>query len=154
MSYYTAIMFKEDSQGVKCRWPYISYLLLYLYKFETKSQQREQRLHLHSPYPPHLPPSPHLPLFISLSAPWGMWKSYCQNALCLAQWSIVSALSSSGQNESGIAVHDDRIYVVGGYSIWTNEPLACIQVGDEAFRFTFTTVAILQNDQTLCDMNK
>lgn len=35
---------------------------------------------------------------------------------------------SSGQNESGVAVHDDRIYVVGGYSIWTNEPLACIQV--------------------------
>lgn len=38
------------------------------------------------------------------------------------------SLSSSGQNESGVAVHDDRIYVVGGYSIWTNEPLACIQV--------------------------
>lgn len=35
---------------------------------------------------------------------------------------------STGQNESGVAVHDDRIYVVGGYSIWTNEPLACIQV--------------------------
>ncbi|CAB1333667.1 unnamed protein product [Coregonus sp. 'balchen'] len=35
-----------------------------------------------------------------------------------------------GQNESGVAVHDDRIYVVGGYSIWTNEPLACIQVLD------------------------
>ncbi|CAB1333672.1 unnamed protein product [Coregonus sp. 'balchen'] len=33
-------------------------------------------------------------------------------------------------NESGVAVHDDRIYVVGGYSIWTNEPLACIQVLD------------------------
>lgn len=39
----------------------------------------------------------------------------------------------AGQNESGVAVHDDRIYVVGGYSIWTNEPLACIQVSDEAF---------------------
>lgn len=36
--------------------------------------------------------------------------------------------SIAGQNESGVAVHDDRIYVVGGYSIWTNEPLACIQV--------------------------
>ena len=34
----------------------------------------------------------------------------------------------SGQNEAGVAVHEDRIYVVGGYSIWTNEPLACIQV--------------------------
>jgi len=33
-----------------------------------------------------------------------------------------------GQNEAGVSVHDDRIYVVGGYSIWTNEPLACIQV--------------------------
>ncbi|XP_037533239.1 kelch-like protein 32 [Nematolebias whitei] len=41
-----------------------------------------------------------------------------------------SFLFSSGQNESGVAVHDDRIYVVGGYSIWTNEPLACIQVLD------------------------
>ena len=37
-------------------------------------------------------------------------------------------LPPSGQNEAGVAVHDDRIYVVGGYSIWTNEPLACIQV--------------------------
>lgn len=35
---------------------------------------------------------------------------------------------TAGQNESGVAVHDHRIYVVGGYSIWTNEPLACIQV--------------------------
>lgn len=33
-----------------------------------------------------------------------------------------------GQNESGVAVHNERIYLVGGYSIWTNEPLACIQV--------------------------
>lgn len=45
-------------------------------------------------------------------------------------WEQASGLSLSiiGQNESGVAVHDDRIYVVGGYSIWTNEPLACIQV--------------------------
>lgn len=35
-----------------------------------------------------------------------------------------------GQNESGVAVHNGRIYLVGGYSIWTNEPLACIQVKD------------------------
>ncbi|KAG8124015.1 hypothetical protein E2320_019364, partial [Naja naja] len=31
------------------------------------------------------------------------------------------------QNESGVAVHNGRIYLVGGYSIWTNEPSACIQ---------------------------
>lgn len=36
-----------------------------------------------------------------------------------------------GQNESGIAVHNGRIYLVGGYSIWTNEPLACIQVRNQ-----------------------
>ncbi|KGL76276.1 Kelch-like 32, partial [Tinamus guttatus] len=36
----------------------------------------------------------------------------------------------SSQNESGVAVHNGRIYLVGGYSIWTNEPLACIQVLD------------------------
>ncbi|XP_060676846.1 kelch-like protein 32 isoform X5 [Hemiscyllium ocellatum] len=36
----------------------------------------------------------------------------------------------TGQNESGVAVHNGRIYLVGGYSIWTNEPLACIQVLD------------------------
>lgn len=40
----------------------------------------------------------------------------------------LASFSTAGQNESGVAVHDDRIYVVGGYSIWTNEPLACIQV--------------------------
>lgn len=40
----------------------------------------------------------------------------------------LASFSAAGQNESGVAVHDDRIYVVGGYSIWTNEPLACIQV--------------------------
>lgn len=40
----------------------------------------------------------------------------------------LASFSTTGQNESGVAVHDDRIYVVGGYSIWTNEPLACIQV--------------------------
>lgn len=51
------------------------------------------------------------------------------------QWNNLPALSSPGQNESGVAVHDDRIYVVGGYSIWTNEPLACIQVRDAAFTF-------------------
>lgn len=37
-------------------------------------------------------------------------------------------LFTLGQNESGVAVHNERIYLVGGYSIWTNEPLACIQV--------------------------
>ncbi|XP_072355681.1 kelch-like protein 32 [Scyliorhinus torazame] len=36
----------------------------------------------------------------------------------------------TGQNESGVAVHSGRIYLIGGYSIWTNEPLACIQVLD------------------------
>ncbi|XP_078068767.1 kelch-like protein 32 isoform X5 [Mustelus asterias] len=36
----------------------------------------------------------------------------------------------TGQNESGVAVHNGRIYLIGGYSIWTNEPLACIQVLD------------------------
>ncbi|KAM6995378.1 kelch-like protein 32 isoform 1-T1 [Tautogolabrus adspersus] len=49
------------------------------------------------------------------------------------QWTRCSfSLLTGGQsqNESGVAVHDDRIYVVGGYSIWTNEPLACIQVLD------------------------
>ncbi|XP_074539049.1 kelch-like protein 32 isoform X1 [Halichoeres trimaculatus] len=49
------------------------------------------------------------------------------------QWMRCSfSLLTGGQsqNESGVAVHDDRIYVVGGYSIWTNEPLACIQVLD------------------------
>ncbi|XP_056458981.1 kelch-like protein 32 isoform X2 [Gadus chalcogrammus] len=44
------------------------------------------------------------------------------------QWTRCSFSLLTGQNESGVAVHDDRIYVVGGYSIWTNEPLACIQV--------------------------
>lgn len=39
-----------------------------------------------------------------------------------------SILFTLGQNESGVAVHNERIYLVGGYSIWTNEPLACIQV--------------------------
>ncbi|XP_053287565.1 kelch-like protein 32 isoform X5 [Pleuronectes platessa] len=48
----------------------------------------------------------------------------------LDQWTRCSFSLLTGQNESGIAVHDDRIYVVGGYSIWTNEPLACIQVLD------------------------
>uniref|UniRef100_A0A3P8W3S8 Kelch-like family member 32 n=1 Tax=Cynoglossus semilaevis TaxID=244447 RepID=A0A3P8W3S8_CYNSE len=48
----------------------------------------------------------------------------------LDQWTRCSFSLLTGQNESGIAVHNDRIYVVGGYSIWTNEPLACIQVLD------------------------
>uniref|UniRef100_A0A8C5DZ15 BTB domain-containing protein n=1 Tax=Gouania willdenowi TaxID=441366 RepID=A0A8C5DZ15_GOUWI len=50
----------------------------------------------------------------------------------LDQWTrcSFSLLTGSVKNESGVAVHDDRIYVVGGYSIWTNEPLACIQVLD------------------------
>lgn len=41
---------------------------------------------------------------------------------------FLSILFTLGQNESGVAVHNERIYLVGGYSIWTNEPLACIQV--------------------------
>lgn len=80
----------------------------------------------------------------------GTWKSYCLHSLSLTWWSIVS-LSPSGQNESGIAVHNDRIYVVGGYSIWTNEPLACIQVRD--FRFTLPAVVILHTYQIECDVN-
>ncbi|XP_047216992.1 kelch-like protein 32 isoform X1 [Girardinichthys multiradiatus] len=48
----------------------------------------------------------------------------------LDQWTRCSFSLLTGQNESGVAVHNDRIYVVGGYSIWTNEPLACIQVLD------------------------
>uniref|UniRef100_A0A3Q3KSY9 Kelch-like family member 32 n=1 Tax=Mastacembelus armatus TaxID=205130 RepID=A0A3Q3KSY9_9TELE len=48
----------------------------------------------------------------------------------LDQWTRCPFSLLTGQNESGVAVHDDRIYVVGGYSIWTNEPLACIQVLD------------------------
>lgn len=43
-------------------------------------------------------------------------------------FSFYSILFTLGQNESGVAVHNERIYLVGGYSIWTNEPLACIQV--------------------------
>lgn len=43
-------------------------------------------------------------------------------------FSFYSILFTLGQNESGVAVHNGRIYLVGGYSIWTNEPLACIQV--------------------------
>lgn len=43
-------------------------------------------------------------------------------------FNFYSILFSLGQNESGVAVHNERIYLVGGYSIWTNEPLACIQV--------------------------
>ncbi|KAJ8354043.1 hypothetical protein SKAU_G00216100 [Synaphobranchus kaupii] len=46
------------------------------------------------------------------------------------QWTRCAFSLLTGQNESGVAVHSDRIYVVGGYSIWTNEPLACIQVLD------------------------
>lgn len=64
----------------------------------------------------------------------------------MAQSNIVPALSSPGQNESGVAVHDDRIYVVGGYSIWTNEPLACIQVRDVAFRFSPRTAVACQGN--------
>ncbi|XP_037129629.1 kelch-like protein 32 isoform X1 [Syngnathus acus] len=51
-------------------------------------------------------------------------------SLDVDQWTRCSFSLLTGQNESGVAVHDDRIYVVGGYSIWTNEPLACIQVLD------------------------
>ncbi|XP_033873576.3 kelch-like protein 32 isoform X2 [Acipenser ruthenus] len=46
------------------------------------------------------------------------------------QWTRCSFSLLTGQNESGVAVHSGRIYLVGGYSIWTNEPLACIQVLD------------------------
>ncbi|KAA0703448.1 Kelch-like protein 32 BTB and kelch domain-containing protein 5 [Triplophysa tibetana] len=46
------------------------------------------------------------------------------------QWTRCTFSLHTGQNEAGVSVHDDRIYVVGGYSIWTNEPLACIQVLD------------------------
>ncbi|XP_069744410.1 kelch-like protein 32 isoform X4 [Narcine bancroftii] len=46
------------------------------------------------------------------------------------QWVRCQFNLLTGQNESGVAVHNERIYVVGGYSIWTNEPLACIQVLD------------------------
>lgn len=49
-------------------------------------------------------------------------------------FSFYSILFTLGQNESGVAVHNERIYLVGGYSIWTNEPLACIQVsGSSSF---------------------
>ncbi|XP_063089344.1 kelch-like protein 32 isoform X5 [Cavia porcellus] len=44
------------------------------------------------------------------------------------QWTRCNFNLLTGQNESGVAVHNGRIYLVGGYSIWTNEPLACIQV--------------------------
>ncbi|XP_069829691.1 kelch-like protein 32 isoform X2 [Dendropsophus ebraccatus] len=46
------------------------------------------------------------------------------------QWTRCNFNLLTGQNESGVAVHNGRIYLVGGYSIWTNEPLACIQVLD------------------------
>ncbi|XP_006626338.2 kelch-like protein 32 isoform X1 [Lepisosteus oculatus] len=46
------------------------------------------------------------------------------------QWTRCTFSLLTGQNESGVAVHYGRIYLVGGYSIWTNEPLACIQVLD------------------------
>ncbi|XP_017527450.3 kelch-like protein 32 isoform X4 [Manis javanica] len=46
------------------------------------------------------------------------------------QWTRCHFNLLTGQNESGVAVHNERIYLVGGYSIWTNEPLACIQVVD------------------------
>ncbi|XP_066867601.1 kelch-like protein 32 isoform X5 [Kogia breviceps] len=46
------------------------------------------------------------------------------------QWTRCNFNLLTGQNESGVAVHNERIYLVGGYSIWTNEPLACIQVLD------------------------
>ncbi|XP_064026112.1 kelch-like protein 32 isoform X2 [Pogoniulus pusillus] len=46
------------------------------------------------------------------------------------QWTRCSFNMLTGQNESGVAVHNSRIYLVGGYSIWTNEPLAFIQVLD------------------------
>ncbi|XP_032070766.1 kelch-like protein 32 [Thamnophis elegans] len=46
------------------------------------------------------------------------------------QWTRCHFSMLTGQNESGVAVHNGRIYLVGGYSIWTNEPSACIQVLD------------------------
>ncbi|XP_042542667.1 kelch-like protein 32 [Dipodomys spectabilis] len=46
------------------------------------------------------------------------------------QWTHCNFNLLTGQNESGVAVHNGRVYLVGGYSIWTNEPLAFIQVLD------------------------
>ncbi|XP_028578845.2 kelch-like protein 32 isoform X2 [Podarcis muralis] len=46
------------------------------------------------------------------------------------QWTRCNFSLLTGQNESGVAVHNGRIYLVGGYSFWTNEPSACIQVLD------------------------
>lgn len=148
----------EDAQGLTLRWLCYSSLLLsssmtslfcsgivsprYTCKRLRQSHRKENGSSISALHT--LPPLPHLSPFISLSASRGTWKSYCQNALWLAQSNIVPALSSPGQNESGVAVHDDRIYVVGGYSIWTNEPLACIQVGDVAFRFSLITAVTRQ----------
>lgn len=61
---------------------------------------------------------------VSLSAK-GLIKTCKKNGCIFPFYSILFTL---GQNESGVAVHNERIYLVGGYSIWTNEPLACIQV--------------------------
>ncbi|OCT78236.1 hypothetical protein XELAEV_18029344mg [Xenopus laevis] len=44
------------------------------------------------------------------------------------QWTHCNFNLLTGQNESGVAMYNGRIYLVGGYSIWRNEPLACIQV--------------------------
>lgn len=133
----TLLLLLYDFPLLCCTWICSSY---YVWKSWRQSHRKENRNSILALQTPPPPLTPHLSPFISLTASRGMWKSYCQNALCLAQWSIVSALSSSGQNESGVAVHDDRIYVVGGYSIWTNEPLACIQVRD-------VTVVTPQSDQ-------
>lgn len=166
LSFHVTV-FGRGLRGLRFRWLYYSSLLLYscvtflfcsgtvssnyICKSWRQSHSKESgssilALRTH-------PPLPHLSPFISLSASRGTWKSYCLNALCLAQWNNLPALSSPGQNESGVAVHDDRIYVVGGYSIWTNEPLACIQVRDAAFTFGLITVVTRQNTIRWSDRN-
>ncbi|XP_075270450.1 kelch-like protein 32 isoform X3 [Opisthocomus hoazin] len=61
---------------------------------------------------------------------WTFVQSFDRSLSCHAGYVVDGLLWISGQNESGVAVHNGRIYLVGGYSIWTNEPLACIQVLD------------------------
>nr|XP_032832612.1 kelch-like protein 32 [Petromyzon marinus] len=46
------------------------------------------------------------------------------------QWTRCTAALSTGQNEAGVAVHAGKIYLVGGYSILINEPLASVQILD------------------------
>lgn len=60
-----------------------------------------------------------------------LWHSVLKGLI--KHWKWLLSFFALGQNESGVAVHNGRIYLVGGYSIWTNEPLACIQVSDLGF---------------------